>query len=483
MYYNSQFCSNQINRDMDRTNHHGRHSFLGKNKLCSINHYNVEKIGKFGRIFREGFSPLYTKPSILEAIGKKGGIMDGGDQDELTKTVPLGMIFFGQFIDHDITFDTTSSLSSANTPENIDNVRTPVLDLDSLFGSGPEDQPYLYRGGKEGFRLHTGGSNDNIGQGKKLESQDLPRNGSGIALIGDPRNDENTIISQFHLLMIKFYNKIYDKVESENPNLSSHDVFEEARKSTVLHYQWLVLNHFLPLICGAHVVKDILANGRKYYVPIKESFIPVEFSVAAYRFGHSMIRQKMKLNNDGKIVDIFSAQFGRGFSRLKSLDQVIDWDLFFDTGTEFQKAAKCDVKLPTSLLALPFIPAPNNSLATRNLKRGNSFLLPSGEAVSRSLGRTEKEIELIQNNLALHCDTPLWLYLLAEAQYIGRQDQKSKYSPNEGLGPVGARIVAEVLIGILQLDSNSFLGSNPNWSPNIGEGEDFQFKDLIAFVN
>ncbi len=467
---------------MSNTNHHGRHSFFGKNMLCSATHFHKERIGKFGRMFRHGFSPLYTNPSELNDLGKQGGIMDGGVNDDLSTTVPLGMIFFGQFVDHDITFDTTSRLNSVNEASDIDNFRTPTLDLDCIFGSGPEDQPYLYVGKRGGLRLLTGETNDNIGQGKDLEEKDLARNGRGVALIGDPRNDENRVISQLQLLMIKFYNKIYDQVETAHPDYSPGEVYEEAREITTWHYQWIVVHKFLPLICGKHVVKDILSNGRKYYVPAKKPFIPVEFSVAAYRFGHSMIRQKMRLQEGGDVLDIFSREFGRGFTPLDSLTQVIDWSEFFDTGKPFQRSAKCDIRLPSNLLALPFIPAPDNSLAARNLKRGNSFLLPSGESIAREMDRPDSEIDAIHVALSRDCDTPLWLYILGEAQVKGRQDGENDFKPGEGLGPVGARIVAEVLIGLLQLDSHSFLGSNPNWLPDLGTDGDFTFKDLISLV-
>lgn len=313
----------------DKTMHHGRHSFAGKNMLCSMSHFSQERIGKFGRMFREGFHPLYTDPNILAALGKKGGIMDGGSTDEVTHSVPLGMVFLGQFIDHDITFDTVSSLSNVNEAADITNTRTPHLDLDSIYGGGPENTPFLYHTEKTGdnkmLLLLNGKINNNIGQGKDIESNDLARNGKGTALIGDPRNDENLIISQLQLAFINFHNALTRRFRSDNKykELGSKELYEEVRKLVTWHYQWIVINEFLPAMCGHDTVSDILGAGRKFYQPCKVTFIPVEFSVAAYRFGHSMIRQKMKLQHGGKILELFGKDFGIGFTPIKSLSKFL----------------------------------------------------------------------------------------------------------------------------------------------------------------
>ena len=61
--------------------------------------------------------------------------------------IPLGFGFFGQFVDHDITLDTTSSFERQNDPEGISNFRTPALELDNVYGSGPSVDPWLYASG------------------------------------------------------------------------------------------------------------------------------------------------------------------------------------------------------------------------------------------------------------------------------------------------------------------------------------------------
>lgn len=489
---------------MDRTNHHGRHSFYGKNQLCTMHSYREDRIGRFGRIFKDGVEPLYTDPNVLNALGKVGGPMDSKKQIKLTKNVPLGMIYFGQFIDHDITFDTTSNFSSINNPTNIENVRTANLDMDCVFGGGPEDEPFLYsKDKKKGLLLLTGATNKNFGQTKALEKHDLPRNSQGTAIIGDPRNDENRIISQLQLGFIRFYNQVYTDIRNDymdfykNCNFgkstthkkkTDKDFYEEARKTAVWHYQWIVLKEFLPALCGQEIVHKILSEGRQYYKP-KEAYIPVEFSVAAYRFGHSMIAQNMKVQKKGNVHNLFSGAFGRGFAPITKEDQVVDWDLFFDCSkTKFQRAETMDTKLASDLLDLPFIQE-DNSLAARNLRRGQSFLLPSGESVAQAMGRPTKEYEKVKGHvqklvkkhkIELKGDTPLWFYILAEAELIGRCDH-DKSVPGEGLGPVGATIVAETIIGLLELDHASFLGSNRDWTPDLVKGKhDFTMCDLLT---
>lgn len=131
---------------------------------------------------------------------------------------------------------------------------------------------------------------------------------------------------------------------------------------------------------------------------------------------------------------------------------------------------------------MPFITPPDErSLATRNLKRGNSFLLPSGESIARYLGEEEEDIDKVTKCANIKNGTPLWFYILAEAQVIGKKE-KGKNHPGEGLGPVGARIVAEVLIGLLELDDSSYLGSNRNWSPTIEDSGTFFMKDLLRIA-
>lgn len=487
---------------MADSNYHGMHASGGKSFFCTRKSFEQESMGNFGRMFRS-LPPLYTNTNSLNKLGAKDGPMGGGNALK-TDSVPLGMIFLGQFIDHDITFDTTSSFSSVNNPSDTQNARTARLDLDCVFGGGPDDEPFMYTRSFDAPRspelrlfLLTGKTNNNPHQGLH-GINDLPRNGRGRAIIGDPRNDENRVISQLQLAFIRFYNHIYNQITTEDPNLKVGQVYEKARRSATWHYQWMVMNEFLPALCGRNVVNDILGHGRQFYKPCNQVFIPVEFSIAAYRFGHSMIAESMRLRNGGSAKDVFSSDFGKGFSRVRDEAQIVEWTEFFDFKKQnnFQKAAQLNTKIAAALLNLPDPIVGKNasdadrSLASRNLRRGQSFLLPSGESVARFMGRTDIEIGNVTSfinglingtEIDLSSGTPLWFYILAEAETLG----KNGNMPGEGLGPVGARIVAEVLIGLLELDEESFLGSNRNWLPSLslpGQEGTFDMRTLLTFA-
>ncbi len=174
--------------------------------------------------------------------------------------------------------------------------------------------------------------------------------------------------------------------------------------------------------------------------------------------------------------------------------------MLFDFGTDYQKAEKLDTKLASDLLDLKFIKSDDEadrSLATRNLRRGQSFLLPSGENLARHMKKIadeyewdfNPEIDRVVSKINDICDDhgidlsagiPLWFYILAEAEEIGRTHNNDA-EPGEGLGPVGAKIVAEVLIGLLELDKRSNLGSNRDWTPKDDyiSGDNFTMADLM----
>ncbi|WP_390585069.1 heme peroxidase family protein [Erythrobacter sp. MTPC3] len=458
--------------------------FEGLSPYCSASQYGEpQRDDRFGRLFKD-IPPNYTHPDILIEIGRVGGNMEDPDDKGRTMSVPVGMVFFGQFVDHDITLDASTTFDSVvDNPGEIANLRTPTLDLDCIYGLGPEAQPYLFNQDRDpgppsrpgpfaGVKLLTGA--DNPGQAGIPES-DLLRSPNGRAIIGDPRNDENRIISQIQLAIIRFHNHVAQTLHDEE-GLSGHDLYEAAREETTWHYQWAVVNDFLTDMCGEPVVEKILGCGRQVYCG-KVPFIPVEFSVAAYRFGHSMIPMKLQVQMNGDPLELFGDELGQGFDPLNNPAAIVDWHelLFTPENRQVERAQKLDTKLAKDLLDLPFIdpaaPAKEKSLATRNLLRGNTFLLPAGEKIAKAIGESDANIKKVVDkandvNGDLGAEgIPLWLYILAEAEVIGRARKNENAKKGEGLGPVGATIVAEVIIGLLELDDHSYLGANRNWSP------------------
>ncbi len=473
------------------TNEHGMRGLKGINAFRSPSHKRSPG-ESFGRMF--DLPPLGTSPASLKKLGaqKNGdqdGPMNGGNSSDRTDTVAVGDIFFGQFVDHDITLDVATSLSATAQVSQLRNIRSPSLDLDNIYGAGPEAQPYLYssEGEFESVKLLTGAD---LPDATDLQKNDLLRSPHGRAIIGDPRNDENGVISQLQLAMIRFHNHVVDELSAK---YSGRELFEESRRLTTWHYQWIVIHDYLVKICGAAVVNNILGCGRQFYhAESGDTFIPVEFSVAAYRFGHSMIPQKVQIQKNGSLLELFGQILGRGFEPLNDEKGVVDWLELVDSdaGRQVQMADKLDTKLARDLLKLPFIPpSDEQSLATRNLLRGQTFLLPSGEKIAEAMGRDAVEITTVSqaaqniagNEIDLSTGTPLWFYLLTEAEVIGRETLPNQFDPGEGLGPVGARIIAETLIGLVDLDPTSYLSVDRNWDP-VDNLNVSQLSDMLTFT-
>jgi hypothetical protein len=433
----------------------------------------------------DGEQPPQPPPPYPGNGGEEGPNFDNPD-------IPSGYTYVGQFIDHDITFDPVSSLQRQNDPDGLNDFRTPRFDLDSVYGSGPNNDPFLYDQEARGVKLLLGQNEHGDG--------DLPRNSQGRALIGDPRNDENVIVSQLQFLFLRFHNKVVDVVAGEG--LSGDQLVEEAQRRVRWHYQWIVAHDFLRRVAGPEVVDNILVErpyvagagtnaSRKeidlrFYHWQEQPFMPVEFSVAAYRFGHSMIRPDYRINTTiTQDIPIFvgdphpapTADL-RGFRPLPQ-DWEIDWSFFFEVGdaSHLQPARLIDAKLAQPLVKLPGLhPA---ALAFRNLKRGKRLDLPSGERVAAAMGvapLTEAELQIVPIAEQLRGHTPLWFYILKEAEV---------HANGRRLGPVGGRIVAEVLLGLLKGDALSYINVEPNWTPTLpaANAGDFTMPDLINFVN
>lgn len=432
-------------------------------------------------------------------------------------TVAAGYTYFGQFIDHDITFDPASSLQQQNDPDALVDFRTPRLDLDCVYGRGPADQPYLYsKANRSKFIL---GENRGI---NGMNRPDLQRTADFTALIGDKRNDENKIVAQIQALFLKFHNKVFDDLKAR-PDASDDDlVFAEAQRIVRWTYQWLVLHDYLPKICDPDVIKLIMPSkgerspNFKFYHPHDgDAYIPVEFSVAAFRFAHSMVRPSYSLNDtvlksptakfkkaDGTLINfarvpIFvrestaTTDAMNGFGEPLPPSWGIDWTFFFGAPKKIpegqkqipQPSYRIDATLVDPLRNLPEFARPGalspfESLAFRNLMRGVSMGLPSGQRVAEMMnvsklltdaqlwhskadgdvvGKWDQGKALLAGNKRwLQGCAPLWFYILKEAEILHK---------GHHLGEVGSRIVGETLIGLVWYDHFSYLFQKPQWTP------------------
>lgn len=418
---------------------------------------------RYARMFPE-LPSFQADEAFLHAMGRAGSVCDCSDELDTPSSltsVAAGWPIFGQLVAHDITAD-RSALQSHADPGTLRNARVPLLNLECLYGDGPVGHPFLYqRGDPAKFLLGAGGT-------------DVPRNSDGIAIIGDPRNDSHTLMSQMHLAMLKVHNGFVD--DARSAGVPDHRVFESAERDMRWHYQWAVLEEFLPSLVGSTLVSEILGDGPTWFRPLNDVFIPLEFADAAYRYGHCQIRHAYRLNHESDPVPVFPDLLG---FRPVPPERSIDWELFFDAGGEktAQRAKKIDGRLVGSLIRLPTEvtgeseDASYHSLAVRDLQRGQGVGLPSGEAVARHMGvrpLTSEEVGL--RAAGWRGETPLWYYILREADVT---------SAGERLGPVGGRIVAEVLITLLDRDPTSVRQAGRGFEPR-GSWADLLLRSAVV---
>jgi hypothetical protein len=545
----------------------------------------------FTNLFPLRSSPYPVDKLLALAASMKGGVdtvKDGADPEE-NLWVPAGYTYFGQFIDHDLTFDSTSSLdlSVATVPQTRipTNLRTPRLDLDCLYGDGPAAQPFMYA--SDGATLLYGGTGQPAYQSNpdglistESANWDLLRAPNGRAIIGDKRNDENSIVCQIQLGFIKYHNTIVDRLKGEPTNTwnTPSDLFVSARNEVRWTYQQLVVEDFLPRIIRAEVLADLRVSSKTdraeayiLYTPDKRDNLPREFVAAAYRYGHSGVRTGYRLNTQTRL-SIFpsSDQTAQsddsllGFDPLPKHHVMDNWGRFFplstpghDVGATGRKAAddtpdpavrlqfayKLDPTIVDPLGVLPpsvagdaatqakleiepaSFPNPDRpSLALLNLLRGNAYAIVGGQTVADKLAAAGKPVvkltadtlvvrtptdqapasgnpheaqafQWVPIDAALRADTPLWFYVLAEAQQSVVMaipgDGNRIFLETELLnGPgastqlswVGGRIVAEVIYGVLDEDPESFVNAAPvGWKPRLAHDGKLYVRNLLEF--
>jgi hypothetical protein len=471
---------------------------------------------RFSRMFNLPAFASPTSSSVRAAmndIGKLGGLLDAKDplgegpirlitnpelspnnRDNSLSQQTAGTTFFGQFIDHDVTFDAQSALGAVATPENTSNTRDCRLDLDSVYGGGPSVSPQLYNSSDPAkFRIESGGL-----------FEDLPRDSSRRAIIADRRNDENLVISGLQAAFLLAHNRVVDLRRSQG---LTTDLWFLSRRTIIHHYQWIVVNEFLPQIVGQALVDDIFRNGLRWY-RFDRPTMPVEFQTGTYRFGHSLVRPSYRVNlagdrnpTTGAPAPFFAFIFDpaaegqsdpadmRGGARARR--RFIGWQTFFNFGSQFTDPGsttpavkpnkRIDTNISSPLFRLPLGAIasgdPPISLPQRNLLRHLTWSLPSGQRIASETGSpvlgSSNFPELRTYGLGLDSSTPLWYYILREAQVF-----------NDGLrlGPVGGRIVAETLLGLLARDEFSYL--NSGFRPTLPSQQSGTFKmtDLLRWA-
>ncbi len=472
--------------------------------------------------------PSNNPQQVIDALKLLGAAMiEDSDTETEDSIIPPVYTYWGQFIDHDITAGTDRSTKELFSSDILDkefepvapgivvgdeglvNLRLPELDLDSVYGDGPTD-PVTQQAGifQDDVHLAVGrnfeqfkpseGRTPNPHLPQPLE-RDLPRNANLRAKVADDRNDENLIIAQFHTAFLRFHNKLVD-------SLPGKPDFAEASRLVRWHYQWLVVNDYLRTICKDGIVDEILFSDQGFFPSPSDRFMPLEFSLAGYRFGHSMVRAFYDFNMNfgrGDTPLINNAPFNLLFQftglkgdlgkSLGSQDNlpnhwIIEWDRFTDKNSPHTDrfARKIDTNLALPLTEIPADTDPNTGvqpplatltdlqkhLAQRNLLRSYLLSLPTGQTVAAFFGvEPLSESDLVPANKsavanALNAEggllkqkTPLWYYILREAEV---------QTKGNSLGEVGSRLVAGTLIGLLKADPNSYLNAPGGWNPSQG---------------
>lgn len=479
---------------------------------------------RFGRMFRQPNLPPYRpKPEGLIALG-----LDMGEREDpgLNHALPAGYVYLGQFIDHDLSFNakTNQLPTGIGKPEDEENLRSPTLDLDSLYGSDPAALKQTDFGRKiyedDGVRMRVGQTREDDDVGVvKIFPNDLPREGDPkkveAAAIVDPRNDENLVIAQTHLSFIKFHNAV---VRHLSGTWSGEALFEAAREQVVRHYQWIILRDYLPKVIEPDVLDDVIEHGCRHLVfgEKEKPFVPFEFAMAAFRFGHSLVKSTYQWNgvfqskpqgvSAAALIDLLTfTGFGQQalFNRVRLLSSwIIDWTRFYDfngfPGVENSLRSNQARRITPSLVAAltklpPFKKGEEEtmgSLPMRNLLRGCTLGVPSAQDIAVRLdlepltpeqvkGKADASRREILERFGFDRETPLWYYILKEAEH---------HHDGERLGPVGSRIVAETLVALIKQSRVSILPREPTdapaWRPDLGiKPGEFSMPDLLYFVH
>jgi hypothetical protein len=421
--------------------------------------------GRFGMMFPKlaAFAP---SDALLEELGQQmidrtpplNDVKDSNDGFD-NPNIPAGYVYLGQFIDHDMTLDLTPLGDQQKDRRGTMNFNSPFFDLRSVYGRGPKADPQLYDPADRRL-MRIGVTAEGL--------PDLPRNADGTAIIGDHRNDENLIVAQLHLAFLQLHNSYVEAGSS----------FGDAQRLTRWHFQWLIVHDFLAHLVGQDLIDSILVSPRgkatraslRFYKPgnKKRPMMPIEYSGAAYRFGHSMIRAEYEMT-DGVTIPFFGRS-GRDLRGSRPLPEFarIDWNYFFDIPGLGRPDDRNMSRMIDTKLALPLSDLPPTvvqhvdgailSLALRNLMRGKQLGLPAGQDVAKAMGIPPlSNAALGLTNPAWNGKAPLWFYILKESELGG----------GLRLGPVGGRIIAEVILGLLSLDPNSYLNAQNGWTPEV----------------
>lgn len=478
----------------------------------------------FHRMFPE-LEPANHDPSALKALADSTIPEENSPPTPQLTNVLSGIVFLGQFIDHDITFqaNTPTDIAGphpiAGDPPAMDeegneippgppvvNCRDPLLNLDVVYGAGPDDPKSAILYENRYFKLTENG--DIVRDGPQIGGRMIGGN-PDTRLIADPRNDENVLVLQVHTLFMRLHNVVLRELAAD-PEAPTKAEFTEAKRKIVEAFRHIVLFEYVTALCDDPNLPTWVKNqahAQRFLGMRDGEGIPlsIEFAAAAFRFQHSQVRGGYRLNKIGGEIN-GRGLFNNSGSDLRGNQPIVDeirmdFAFFFQqansispetppTDGDKNRAMAIDDKLSRPLSNLPAsaIGGPPVSLPERNLLRGLAFKLPSGQAIAevikaegqpgtkkknedgmpvdRTLAVVETDVDPCEGD-DLKTSTPLWFYVMKEAEIL---------NGGEKLGPVGSRIIAEVFVGLLLSDGLPYPGQeNP---PALGTS----FGALVNYV-
>jgi Animal haem peroxidase len=477
---------------------------------------------------------LTPSEKTLEDLALLGASMeDTKDDTAFNSGIPAAYTYFAQFINHDIAFtDVTNKVRGQTDPEllaeknlspwskktiadRVHNKRIGPLQLESVYGNLSSGEPPPRDGEKFALGKVCPDSNNelppDLDVNNDLVRTHLSRNPKKdrAALINDPRNDSNLIVSQVHVAFLRAHNAIVDKLGC---------TFDVAKEVLQKHYQWMVYNEILPRFVREEEIRAAFKEPL-FDPPIG---VPLEFSVAAFRFGHTMVRKIYYLNDRFRFLQLdqmfmltvlsngLTATPGEGNPNLPC-NKIIEWEKFLGGEKGRNNARKVRTQMVEPLFLLlneANIPVRGEKrLAVQDLKRGYMLSLPTGQALATRIGVDKltpddlravaagnpQQLKVLEKSEFLE-QTPLWFYILAEAakqsaeaeakiaEFEGQDTEAAKQIVEaatkniDKLGPVGGRIVAEAITGFIRQTPDSFL--NKDWTPD----KDFGFRPGTFFI-
>lgn len=388
-------------------------------------------------------------------------------------TIPAGYTYLAQFIAHDLSFNTTSLPSnSEKTPKNL---RSPRLDLDSIYGNSPSTHPHLYTFKKNHVLFKFG---KKICKSKshfiEVEIYDLPKH-EGISIIPDPRNDEHLLLSNIHLSFMLYHNQQTKSIlgSKKGKKLSPFEIFYKAKKKVLKAYHKIIYNDLLKKLIPENLIKEeaqIIRNRVKIY-DHTESFIPLEFSFAAFRFGHSMVKNEYNFpyygQDETNPESLLNPKKDIGYLNFSKF--------FFDVRTKNVNFANQITPWITENLNEFPISQFNKTqglvkinLTKKNLQAGMLVHLQSGQSIAKELNIDKDSIYSVDflGDLSFSISTnpdkkyyfkehtPLWLYILYETYLINKEGRKLNDFYEDKLGPVASKIILKVILSLLNLTSD-----------------------------